>query len=32
MMTLDKITTPFKRRRVIEYGKNGNKVDRKSVV
>lgn len=28
MMTLDKITTPFKRRRVIEYGKDGNKVVR----
>lgn len=25
-MTLDKITTPFERRRVIEYGKDGNKV------
>ena len=28
MMTLDKITTPFERRRVIEYGKDGNKVVR----
>lgn len=27
-MTLDKIETPFKRRRVIEYGKNSNKVVR----
>lgn len=25
-MTLDKIATPFERRRVIEYGKDGNKV------
>ena len=28
MMTLDKITTPFERRRVIENGKDGNKVVR----
>lgn len=27
-MTLDQLTTPFERRRVIEYGKNGNKVVR----
>lgn len=27
-MTLDKIITPFERRRVIEYGKDGNKVVR----
>lgn len=27
-MTLDKITTPFRRRRVIEYGADGNKVVR----
>lgn len=27
-MTLDKLTTPFERRRVIEYGSDGNKVVR----
>ena len=27
-MTLDQLITPFERRRVIEYGKDGNKVVR----
>ena len=28
-MTLDNLTTPFERRRVIEYGADGNKVVRR---
>lgn len=27
-MTLDKLTTPFERRRVIEYGSDGNAVSK----